>query len=113
MICENYEEYKSYDLKDMCKQRGITGYSKKTKEQLIQLLKDDDEKKDDNKEKYKVQPQVLYDAYKDYCKSNNIREANINKFGIFISNKFGKNKQIRLNGKHVRFYFGIELLKNL
>jgi hypothetical protein len=57
-----------------------------------------------------VQPQVLYDAYKEYCKKVNINETNINKFGTFISNKFGDNKQLRINGKRIRFYFGIKLL---
>jgi hypothetical protein len=45
MSSENYDEYKAYDLKEMYKQRGITGYSKIKKEDLVNLLKDHDEKK--------------------------------------------------------------------
>jgi hypothetical protein len=47
MSSENYDEYKDYDLKEMCKQRGITGYSRLRKEELVNLLKDHDEKKND------------------------------------------------------------------
>jgi very-short-patch-repair endonuclease len=53
MSSENYDEYKAYDLKEMCKERGITGYSKLRKEKVVKLLKDDDEKKTDNVEERK------------------------------------------------------------
>lgn len=45
MSSENYEVCKVDDLKKKCKKKGIKGYSNKNKKELIQLLKDDDNKK--------------------------------------------------------------------
>jgi hypothetical protein len=94
----------------ICKKETIKYKDEDYTQTILKFIKEKCIESPVNKEKYKVQPQVLYNAYKEYCENNNITETNINKFGIFISNKFGKNKQLRLNGKHVRFYFGIELL---
>jgi len=46
--CNDYEEYDEYkvpDLREMCKTRGIKGYSNKKKNELILLLQEDDKSK--------------------------------------------------------------------
>lgn len=71
MSIENYEKYKVYELKKLCKERYISGYSKKKKDELINILEIDNQKKsnfstDKNYSKYKV-----YEL-KQMCKERNI-----------------------------------------
>jgi len=52
-MSENYNEYADYkvpDLREMCKSRGIKGYSNKKKDGLILLLKEDDKSKNESVE---------------------------------------------------------------
>jgi superfamily II DNA or RNA helicase len=88
---ENYDEYKAYDLKEMCKQRGITGYSKLRKDDLVNLLKDHDEKKNvkliyPNKISTDLTNQYnlnIYQKYSDLLKAKSDINDNYNLSKIF------------------------------
>lgn len=64
----------------------------------------------DNNKDYKVQPQLLYDAYKDYCKEINVEYVSIKLFGLFIKSKYGDKKKIQENGSRLFFYIGLKIL---
>jgi hypothetical protein len=64
----------------------------------------------DNNKDYKVQPQVLYDAYKNYCKEINVEYVSIKLFGLYIKSKYGDKKKIQENGSRLFFYMGLKIL---
>ena len=64
----------------------------------------------DNNKDYKVQPQLLYDAYKDYCKEINVEYVSIKLFGLFIKSKYGDKKYIQENGSRLFYYVGLKKL---
>ena len=77
---------------------------------ILKFIKEKCIESTDNKEKYKVQPQLLYDAYKKYCESNNIEFVNIKVFGLFIHSKYGDKKKIQENGSRLFYYLGLKIL---
>jgi hypothetical protein len=58
----------------------------------------------------KIQPQVLYDSYKDYCKQIKVEYSTIQIFGKYITKIYGNKKSFRnFNNKIEKFYFGIKI----
>ena len=67
-------------------------------------------KEHEDKNNYKVQPQILYDAYKEYCREVNVECVSVKLFGLFIKNKYGDKKKIQENAKRLFYYLGIKIL---
>jgi hypothetical protein len=63
-----------------------------------------------NNKDYKVQPQRLYDAYKDYCREINVEYVSIKLFGLYIKSKYGDKKYIQENGSRLFYYVGLKIL---
>jgi hypothetical protein len=91
----NYKQMKVVELKKLCKEKKIKGYSKLRKKELIEILKNyncnvinkflDNECELEENQKYFTHCGRLYSTFQEYCKNNNENCLTKNEFeGILL-----------------------------